>query len=127
MAGDSYEVSGSSHQPGINGIYQKMSKGHTKHSCYTKGKGADARVLYWKKDSGQWNIAHEIGKGEPLAKQPNGSSPTYTPAPTSDWLVLEKEEQPHVKEEAVIGDTNYPTFRHHNTSPSPRNNSTRVY
>ena len=73
--------------PSINGIYTRASQTANGHSYYTKGSGAATRVLYWQpQDGGKWILADEVGKSI-RAVQPDNSSPTFGPPPTSGWVV----------------------------------------
>ena len=47
-AGGTYEVSGSSNQPRINGIYHVQPGKISGRPYYTKGNGSNENVLYWR-------------------------------------------------------------------------------
>ena len=102
-----YTVSGSSHQPTVNGVYNKVALTVNGHAYYTKGTGTDARVMYWQPPAsgGQWVIADQVGKSF-RASEAQQATPVFGPPHRSGWLSWNKKWVPEAS--IVVASTTLP-------------------
>ena len=87
-----YTVSGSSHEPTVNGVYHQVALTVNGHAYYTKGTGTDARVLYWtaKYSEGRWTIGDKINDSVRV-KEVDGATPVFGPPQGGGWRSWDNE------------------------------------